>query len=354
MNLKPLQDFSGEERSILGLFGIDVGNHDTKSRHTVFASGYKKDLVLNKLATEYIEIENNGVTEYYTPTLEPFNFANDKTATDEMWILSLFSIAKEAIARGISISNKEGIVLAIGMPPGDFNEKNAIAYKEYYRPGSEVKFYYKNIPFDFIIEDVFVTAQCWGAAAQYKSLIKGLNDVYFIDIGGITTDVMRMVRNQIQSDSIDSYKEGVKKLFMQISKQLRSETGNNVSPLQIADVLSGKDESSSIYVKFSTRIHELAYDWLKNLFTSMITAGAEFSLTPVVTLGGGPLLLEDELRKVSSDLGFYEWKSITDNRANAIGYESIAAVPKYKIKKKALDEYWAKFDWEHKESADEE
>lgn len=42
MNLKPLQDFSGEERSILGLFGIDVGNHDTKSRHTVFASGYKK------------------------------------------------------------------------------------------------------------------------------------------------------------------------------------------------------------------------------------------------------------------------------------------------------------------------
>ena len=43
MNLKPLQDFSGEERSILGLFGIDVGNHDTKSRHTVFASGYKKD-----------------------------------------------------------------------------------------------------------------------------------------------------------------------------------------------------------------------------------------------------------------------------------------------------------------------
>ena len=165
---------------------------------------------------------------------------------------------------------------------------------------------------------------------------------------------MRMVRNQIQSDSIDSYKEGVKKLFMQISKQLRSETGNNVSPLQIADVLSGKDESSSIYVKFSTRIHELAYDWLKNLFTSMITAGAEFSLTPVVTLGGGPLLLENELRKVSSDLGFYEWKSITDNRANAIGYESIAAVPKYKIKKKALDEYWAKFDWEHKESADEE
>ena len=271
-----------------------------------------------------------------------------------MWILSLFSIAKEAIARGISISNKEGIVLAIGMPPGDFNERNAIAYKEYYPPGSEVKFYYKNIPFDFIIEDVFVTAQCWGAAAQYKSLIKGLNDVYFIDIGGITTDVMRMVRNQIQSDSIDSYKEGVKKLFMQISKQLRSETGNNVSPLQIADVLSGKDESSSIYVKFSTRINELAYDWLKNLFTSMITAGAEFSLTPVVTLGGGPLLLEDELRKVSSDLGFYEWKSITDNRANAIGYESIAAVPKYKIKKKALDEYWAKFDWEHKESADEE
>lgn len=159
MNLKPLQDFSGEERSILGLFGIDVGNHDTKSRHTVFASGYKKDLVLNKLATEYIEIENNGVTEYYTPTLEPFNFANDKTATDEMWILSLFSIAKEAIARGISISNKEGIVLAIGMPPGDFNEKNAIAYKEYYRPGSEVKFYYKNIPFDFIIEDVFVIKQ---------------------------------------------------------------------------------------------------------------------------------------------------------------------------------------------------
>ena len=28
MNLKPLQDFSGEERSILGLFGIDVGNQD--------------------------------------------------------------------------------------------------------------------------------------------------------------------------------------------------------------------------------------------------------------------------------------------------------------------------------------
>lgn len=132
MNLKPLSEFAGNERKLLGIFGIDVGNHDTKTRHETFSSGYQKVKVINKLSGEYIAFKDKyGDPVYYTFSNKPFNLSFNKTDSEEMFLITLMAIAREAVARGISINGEE-IALAIGMPPGTYNQINIDKYYNYY------------------------------------------------------------------------------------------------------------------------------------------------------------------------------------------------------------------------------
>ena len=343
MELKPLNSFTGTERKLLGLFGVDAGNHDTKSRHTTFASGFQKSSVVNKLASEYIEMtDKNGENYFYTVTNTPFNLSTKKTESEDMFIITMIAVAKEAVSRGISIDGDE-IDLAIGMPPGMYTQANVDVYYEYYMSrGKDVRFTYNGIPFRFRIGNVVVSAQCWGAAAQYPHLHKELNDVYLVDIGGGTTDVLHMSSGQIDGEP-QSYNDGVNKMFAVIANTLNSETGIRFTPKNVKAALMGKSDMPDKYTK---RIKELAYDWTKNIFTRMMTEGAEFRLTKVITLGGGPLILDDEIERAAKELDFLERLTIRDNKANATGYELVAALALYRIKSKVVNEFWRKFDAE--------
>lgn len=347
MSLTPLKKFTGIERQLLGLFGVDVGNHDTKSRHCDFVSGFKESKVANQLAKEYVEMEKSkadGTMEkvYYTFCENPFYYTNDKTQGESMFILTLMAIAKEAIARGICISDNEDIALAIGMPPGMFTKDTIEDYRRYYESrGKGVSFVYKSIPFKFNVSNVTVSAQCWGAAMQFSHLTKGIKDVYLVDIGGITTDKLRLRANVIVEDSVESYDEGVNKMFSDIANLLKKETKIRFTPNDIKTALMGESDISSEHIE---RIKEKAYEWVRDIFTRMITEGAEFRLTRVVTLGGGGILLDEAIDKVASELAFLERLKISDNKANACGYEVLAALGLYGIKPNDIKAFWGSFN----------
>jgi plasmid segregation protein ParM len=347
MELTPLNTFTGIERQLLGLFGIDAGNHDTKSRHTDFVSGFQKLRAVNRLREEYLVItspDDEKKATYYAFTESPFELSNDKTSNEDMFIITLMSIAKEALARGISISNNEEIALSVGMPPGYFMDSIIESYKTYYlTKGRNVSFTYRNIPFKFTIKDVVVSAQCWGAAVQYSALTKDASDVWLVDIGGITTDKLRMRDGSIVDESVDSYIEGVNKMFLTIAKTMRAETQINFSQEDVKNCLTGKGKYREEHI---SRIKDSAYEWIKMVFSRMMTEGAEFRLTRLITLGGGSLLLKDEIERVTNELGFYEVKAINDNKANALGYESIAARLLYGTKKKQIIRFWNDYDKE--------
>ena len=78
----------------------------------------------------------------------------------------------------------------------------------------------------------------------------------------------------------------------------------------------------------------------------MMTEGVEFRLAKVITLGGGSLILDEEIERVSKELGFVERLAIKDSKANATGYELVAALALYHIKSKAVNEFWRELDSE--------
>ena len=354
MKLKALSEYTGNERKLLGLFGIDVGNHDTKTRHDTFASGFTKTEVINRLASEYIVVEGkNGDPTYYTFTNKPFNLTNNKTETEDMFLLTLMAIAREAVARGILLNGDE-IDLAIGMPPGTFNQRNIDVYSSYYKErGNDICYTYckgeSKYELHFTIANVIVTAQCWGAAAQYPHLHKELNEVYLVDIGGGTTDVLHMSGGTIDGVPL-SYNDGVNKLFSTIANTMKNETGINFEAKNIKDVMMNRGDYSP---KIVERIKELVYDWTKNIFSHMVTDGAEFRLAKVITLGGGSLILDNEIERVATELDFVERLAIKDSRANATGYELIAAFHRYHIKSKAVNEFWRAFEVDRQNALEE-
>lgn len=340
MILKKLNDFPETEKNLLGLFGVDVGNHDTKTRNTTFASGYKTTSVVNKLNTDYISMIVDGDKQYFVLQNAPFNTSFDKTKTEEMFVITLFAIAKEAIARGISLNENAEIDIAIGMPPGAYNDKMISAYREYYLSrGKNICFKYNETDFCFDIKNVVVSAQCWGAAAQYPHLHKDLSDVYLVDIGGGTTDVLHMRKGQIDGQPL-SYSDGVNKMFAEVANALNAETGIRFTPENIKDILSGNSDVPDKYVE---AVKKRAKDWTKNIFTRMMTEGVEFRLTKVITLGGGSILLDKYIEETAQELEFAKRLSIPDSRANATGYELTSALALYGIKPRVVNDFWTNY-----------
>ena len=347
MTLKPLKEFTGNERKLLGTFGVDVGNHDTKTRHTVFASAFDKSKVINKLSGEYITFNDKyGEPVFYSYSNKPFNLSLKKTINEDMFLITLMAIAREAVARGILLNGDE-IALAIGMPPGMYNQKNIDNYYNYYMErGKGISYQYccgdATYDFRFDIGSVVVSAQCWGAAAQYPRLHRDLDEVYLVDIGGGTTDVLHMSAGQIDGVPL-SYNDGVNKMFFNIANTLNNETGIRFEAKNVKDALMGK---GNVRDRDLERIKELAYDWTKNIFSRMITEGVEFRLTKVITLGGGALILDREIEKVAGELDFLERLAIRDSKANATGYELVAAMALHRIKSKTVNEFWRTYDVE--------
>ena len=346
MSLKELNEYTGVERNLIGLFGIDAGNYDTKSRHNTFTSGLTLKRVRNCLSNDFIQFSGSKV--YYVLSSEPNPAWENKTESEDMFVMTMFAIAKEALARGISICQKEEIVLSIGMPPGDFNKANVEKYKQYYESRKNVSFNYGDTLFDFVIESVVVTAQCWGAAAQYSTLIKDYDEVLLCDIGGLTTDNFKMTKvdgsQKIDSSSIVSKGTGIKTLLNKIANGLRDLSGLDMQFSQVNGILKGTRKPFGLVEKDFQLISDLKYEFVDELFTNIRMNGDDLKILPIVFLGGGAALLENEIKEVATEQKACEYKIIKDSRANAIGYETIAAAGKYHISKKTIDAFWNDFE----------
>lgn len=102
--------------------GLDDGNFDTKTQHTVSPNGYTEHTALPAMAKEYLHY--NG--KFYVPSNERFNYMEDKTLSDRALILSLFGISKELLylselRKGNVLQEKinsyTDIALGAGLPP---------------------------------------------------------------------------------------------------------------------------------------------------------------------------------------------------------------------------------------------
>lgn len=324
--------------------GVDVGNFDTKSKNTNTVSGYTMynneqlltDKVLAYNGKYYIESQDNR-----------FPYVEDKTNNDQCLILTLFSIAKEIMWRienekhlkgnyQTEISNINGINLAIGLPPGHFNAL-AKPTQAYYNKvmGNGVEFTYAGFKFAFkLARSVEVYAQDMSPVIMDMSLeVNKLDEngermipkFYIIGIGGYTVDIIPIKNGQPAVDECGSVHLGTRRMFETIITRMQSSAGITLEEADVENILRGKRSFVPEDVKDEVRRN--AEIFANQIIDKCIQSGCTLRQSPVVYVGGGPLLLREYLEnnpKVCS------CEFIEDTHANARSYEDYMKM-KYKL-----------------------
>lgn len=318
------------------IIGVDVGNYDTKSQHTITPSGYKGPFsTLPPIADEWLSY-NGG---FYIPTTSRFPYEKDKTESERCVVLSLFAIAKEIIYKVKKerkdassteiqnhIKNIDHITLGVGLPPAHYTEARVSALTDYYMShlAKMTKFSYSGYQFILRMTECFVYPQGGAGAVDKDNSFKSEYDSYFVvDIGGYTVDLLKFTNGRI--DGVwASKEEGIITIFDEIIEKAKTEHDITLDYHAIESVLSGKKSILEISHPETVQcIREEAQTKVDHLIDSIHQSGVEFSIYPCAFMGGGSLLLKDNILN-NSMINEKTVVFIQDPCANAKAYEVFA------------------------------
>ena len=302
------------------IMGIDHGNGNMKGVHVNFPCGLVRyTSEPGRFMNEDI-LEYNGV--YYTLSETRMPFKADKTVDEDYFILTLFSLALEAKERGITLSGKD-IVLGVGLPPADFGQQ-APGFKKYFMEHSKhgISFRFNGKPINCYLKDVLVSPQNFAAVMCYKaSLFRQYRTVNCIDIGDGTVDLLVIRKGQPDLSVRVSDRSGMAILRSEISNSIQQNYGIHLESSDVEQVLM--QEATILDEKVVREIQKMAGDWMQRIINKLHAYVPDFRTNPAVFLGGGSLLLKQQIEK-SSDFKYIEF--IEDIRANAVGYEKMTAL----------------------------
>ena len=248
----------------------------------------------------------------------------------------LFSLALEAKEREITLSGKD-IVLGVGLPPADFGQQ-APGFKKYFMEHSKhgISFRFNGKPINCYLKDVLVSPQNFAAVMCYKaSLFRQYRTVNCIDIGDGTVDLLVIRKGQPDLSVRVSDRSGMAILRSEISNSIQQNYGIHLESSDVEQVLM--QETTILDEEVVREIQKMAGDWMQRIINKFHAYVPDFRTNPAVFLGGGSLLLKQQIEK-SSDFKYIEF--IEDIRANAVGYEKMTALH---IQKRQGGNVWERY-----------
>lgn len=219
----------------------------------------------------------------------------------------------EAKEREITLSGKD-IVLGVGLPPADFGQQ-APGFKKYFMEHSKhgISFRFNGKPVNCYLKDVLVSPQNFEAVMCYKaSLFRQYRTVNCIDIGDGTVDLLVIRKGQPDLSVRVSDRSGMAILRSEISNSIQQNYGTS----DVEQVLM--QEATILDEEVVREIQKIAGDWMQRIINKLHAYVPDFRTNPAVFLGGGSLLLKQQIEK-SSDFKYIEF--IEDIRVNAVGWD---------------------------------
>lgn len=311
------------------ILGIDVGNYNTKSEHTVLQSGYNESSSKPTIADEYLNYK--GI--YYVPREDRFNYVVDKTIDDKQYILTLMSIAKEILYRADQsaagnkakiqeIINRYTVIdLGVGVPPAHHNSL-AAKYVAYYkeRLGESVQFNYCGYHYSFSVPVVRVFPQDYSVIAEFADkseiLKKKYKRFYAVDIGGKTVDFVIIVDGK--PDKYRSFENGILTMYDEIKNRVMNDYAKRLEDSNCEEIL--RKMPTVVSEDIIEVVRSMANDWTGNILSKLRAEGLDFETNPTIFIGGGAKILRPYIRN-SKLVKNYEF--IGDDKANAIAYAKI-------------------------------
>lgn len=292
------------------IIGVDNGNANTKTVHTVFTSGVSIHDVKPPIGDEVIMY--NG--KYYTLSGNRNPYARDKTKDNTCFILTLFAIAKE-ILEANSYEPVIDLDLGVGLPPEHYGlqkEKFANYFKSF---GDSIEFDYNGTHFIININSVNVFPQAYAAVAQKASELKTYTRTYIIDIGGYTTDVLLLNKGKPDLSCCRSIENGIIKMNNIIKGRVNSAYDQKIEEDHVYDVLC--DRKTVLEPAVKEMIKEEAKKHANTILNELRELGIDLRTNPAIFVGGGALLLQEFLEH--SDMTVMV-EFMPDVSANAVGY----------------------------------
>lgn len=300
------------------IISVDPGNKQIKTINFCFDSGleeYGETPPPFQVEACFI----NG--KYYSLSKRRTVYKRDKTVDDTYYILTLIGVAKELLLREKDkTSITSTVVLLTGLPPAHM-KKQASEFAAYLkRDGKPVSFDYAGCHFEISVDDVKVFPQAYGAALTvYKDLnLYNAEEVYIIDIGGYTTDIVQFTSGTVNMEHYLSFEMGTIPLIAQIQKRINVELGSSpteriVESLLMGNSVSGCDALEPIVTEESEK-------YAKKLLATINESGVELLFAVPIFTGGGAIMLEKQIKatgkgKLNSPV------FIKDINANAKGFQ---------------------------------
>ena len=196
------------------IIGVDTGNKSIKTINCHFAAGLKSFNNKPPLMNEWLLFNN----KYYIPTNQRVTYLEDKTQTDEYFILTLFAISKEVKARNLEISKFEDVILSVGLPPSHIGRLGD-EFIKYFKKGF-VNYEYNGEKFSINLKNILLFPQAYSAIVPDFERYREIKKAYIIDIGGYTTDVILLNNGQPDLTFCESLDFGMIHLFNIIKRKI--------------------------------------------------------------------------------------------------------------------------------------
>lgn len=299
------------------IIAVDTGNKCIKTPHTEpFSAGLiEHGSTEPPISVDTVVFNKN----YYSLTERRIPAMYDKTENGAYFVLTLFAIAREMIALlGKKDSYTYDICLAVGLPPAHLHDLKA-KYIEYFQHGGSVSFKYNACQFNLNIKRVEVFAQGFAAIVPHIATIKTKPRSFIIDIGGYTTDVIKLKANGVPDlDFCESYNYGVIRLFDIVQRAVRNRWHQDLDDYMVEAILQGKINPGE---EIQDTVKKAVRDYAKNLIHTLQEKGVDLSISFPIFLGGGALLMKES---IVDELHRDDFLYIDDVRANAFGYALLA------------------------------
>ena len=292
------------------LIAVDHGNKQIKTVHCPpFVSGLAESMQ-KPFGKDVLTYKD----KFYTLSGQRIPYRRDKTGDERFFILTLFAIADELLAKNVPAQAILPVQLTIGLPPAHYGAQNR-AFVEYFSGRGIVRFGYRGREFSVQIDDVRCYPQAYAAVAPLLNGLMKYPRVLIVDIGGFTADYLLMRRGQADLSVCDSLENGVIVLYNRIRARVSADFNLLLDEADIDTILKMQDAGYAPQIMAA--VERMAQDFIDDLCSSLRERMLELSSGVVVFVGGGAARVRPPIEAAGKigTAGFVE-----DVRANAQGY----------------------------------
>lgn len=300
------------------VIGIDHGNSQIKTPHSVFVSG------INEHGSAKPSLPSDIICykgKYFTVSSKREPYKRDKTSDEKCFIMTLFALAREIEETKQYSPLGMEVYLAVGLPPEHISKQKE-TFANYFRNHGDVwEFTYNGKPYKINVPNVFVFPQAYSAVATRVSDLKEYSSLYIVDVGGYTVDTLLLIEGRPDLQYCNSFEMGIIKMNNTIINRVNAEYALQINDLHISDIMMGRktalDDDIIELIKDAAKAH------VHQMLEKLREEGIDLKTNPSIFIGGGSLALKDLI----IDSGFVNKNCVEfvpDVTANAMGYTQLA------------------------------